>query len=125
MIRYAPFEPGERFRRESSGATVSATTPEQEAQRGAEARRILESPVFIEAVNALDRELRMARERVPVKDTDMHTRLILAEQVQAKVLDYLRGLMLAGDAAELVLRDRESAAARMRDAMRHGLRWIG
>lgn len=100
-------------------------TAEEEVRRAAEARQILQAPLFIEACNSLDRELRMARERVPIKDCDMHTRLILAEQVQAKVLDYLRAVMLTGDQAELQLRERENLMQRMRNAMEGGLRWIG
>ena len=101
---------------------MSDLTPEQELARAQEAERILTSKVFIEACNSLDSELRMLRERVPMNDKDMHSRLILAEQVQAKVLDYLRGLMQGGAWAAQQLALRESVSERLLHAAKYGLR---
>jgi len=101
---------------------VNERSPEEEISRGGAAERLLQDPLFVEACNALDAELRMLRERVPLRDTEMHTRLILAEQMHGKVLDYLRGVMQNGEAARLILRDREGLYQRMRNAMDHGLR---
>lgn len=100
----------------------SDRTPEQELARAGAARRVLEDPIFIEACNALDAQLRLMRESVPMQDTEMHTRLILAEQVQGKVLDYLRGVMIGGEYARMQLREKESLAERMKNAMRLGIR---
>ena len=97
-------------------------TSEEEISRGGAAERLLNDELFVEACNALDAELRMLRERVPLRDTEMHTRLILAEQMHAKVLDYLRGVMQNGESARLILRDREGLMQRMRNATEYGLR---
>ena len=99
-----------------------AEDAEQDKRRAMDAERILREPLFVEACNALDRELRLMRERVPLRDTDMHSRLILAEQMHAKVLDYLRGVMGFGESAKLILRERESFMDRMKNAAAHGLR---
>jgi hypothetical protein len=97
-------------------------TPEDEIARSGAAERLLKDPLFVEACNALDSELRMLRERVPLRDTEMHSRLILAEQMHAKVLDYLRGVMESGHAARLMLANREGLMQRMKQAMEHGIR---
>lgn len=97
-------------------------SPEEEQRRGMEAEQLLKHPLFVEACNSLDAELRLMRERVPIRDTDMHTRIILAEQMHAKVLDYLRAVMMGGDAAKLILRERETLAERFNYAREHGLR---
>ncbi len=100
----------------------SALTPEEESRRGDVAKLVLENALFIEACNQLDAELRLMRERVPMADRDMHTRIILAEQMQAKVLDYLRAVMMSGESAKLQLRERETLADRIAYAREHGLR---
>ncbi len=100
----------------------SALTPEEESRRGDLAKIVLENALFVEACNHLDAELRLMRERVPMSDRDMHTRIILAEQMQAKVLDYLKAVMMSGDAAKLQLRERRSLADRIDYARQHGLR---
>ncbi len=100
----------------------SALTPEEESRRGDLAKIVLENALFVEACNHLDAELRLMRERVPMSDRDMHTRIILAEQMQAKVLDYLKAVMMSGDAAKLQLRERRSFTERLDYARQHGLR---
>ncbi len=99
-------------------------TPEQEARRGDEAKLLIENPLFVEACNQLDAELRLLRERVPMRDTEMHTRLVLAEQVQAKVLDYLKAVVMSGEAAKLTLRERQSFTDRVTYAREHGIRSV-
>lgn len=103
---------------------TQAEAAEQDKRRAMDAERILREPIFVEACNALDRELRTLRERVPIRDTDMHTRLILAEQMHGKVLDYLRAVMSGGDAAQIILRERESFMDRMKRSTVHGIRNI-
>lgn len=102
----------------------SAVSPEEESRRGDLAKVVLDNPLFIEACNQLDAELRLLRERVPMSDTDMHTRVILAEQVQAKVLDHLRAVLMSGDAAKLQLRERRSLTDRIEYAREHGIRTV-
>lgn len=97
-------------------------TPEKEIERAAEAERVLNTPVFREACNRIDAELRMMRESVAMTDTDMHARLILAEQMWGKLLDHLRSLMISGDYARERLKLRENFAERMAAAVRRGVR---
>ena len=97
-------------------------THEQELSRAKEAETVLSTPVFKEACNRIDAELRMMREGVHMKDTDMHTRIILAEQMWAKLLDHLKAVMLSGDYAREQLRLRESFTERMKAAIQHGIR---
>lgn len=98
-------------------------TTEEEVRRGQEARIVLDNRIFIEACNKLDAELRLLRERVPMGDTEMHTRIILAEQMHAKVLDYLTAVMSSGEAADLQLRERRTLSERIDYAREHGLRY--
>ncbi len=100
----------------------SALTPEEEARRGDMAKLVLENPLFIEACNQLDAELRLMRESVPMADRDMHTRIILAEQMQAKILDHLRAVMMSGESSKLQLRERETFTERLEYAREHGIR---
>lgn len=100
----------------------SALTPEEESRRGDLAKVVLDNPLFVEACNHLDADLRLMRERVPMADRDMHTRIILAEQMQAKILDYLRAVMMSGDAAKLQLRERRTFTDRLEYAREHGIR---
>src|SRR5690348_17111063 len=97
-------------------------TVEQELARAREAEQLLATPIFKEACNRIDAELRMMRECVPLRDTDMHTRLILTEQLWGKLLDHLRAVMVSGDFAREQLKLRESFAERMKQAFHNGLR---
>lgn len=106
----------------STEVNAQAEAAEADKRRAMDAERILRDPIFVEACNALDRDLRAMRERTDIRDTDMHTRLILAEQMHGKVLDYLRAVMSAGAGAQLILRERESFMQRMQRAAVHGIR---
>lgn len=97
-------------------------TPQQEISRAGEAERVLATPVFKEACNRIDAELRLMRESVKLSDTDMHTRLIIAEQLWGKLLDHLKAVMLSGDYAREQLKLRENFADRMAAAIKHGIR---
>jgi len=91
--------------------------------RAEEAKSVLATPVFKEACNRIDAELRMMRESTNLKDSDMHTRLIIAEQMWGKLLDHLRSLMMSGDYARERLRLRENFAERAAAAVRRGIRF--
>lgn len=95
---------------------------QREAMKAEEAKRILETPAFKEACNRIDTELRVMRESVGMNDRDMHTRLILAEQMWGKLLDHLKATMMAGDYARHQLKLRESRAEHIREAIRNGIR---
>ena len=90
--------------------------------RAEEAKSVLVTPVFKEACNRIDAELRMMRESVGLNDSDMHTLLIIAEQMWGKLLDHLRSLMMSGDYAREKLKLRESHMERAAQAIRRGIR---
>jgi hypothetical protein len=106
----------------SASAIPLSLTPEQDINRSAEAERVLVTPVFKEACNRIDAEFRMQRERVPLNDSDMHTRLVIAEQLWGKMLDHLRSLMMKGAYAKEQLKLRETRTEKMAQAIRRGIR---
>jgi hypothetical protein len=95
---------------------------QKELERAEEAKRLLAAPIFAEACNRIDAELRVLREGVPISDSDMHTRLILMEQLWGKLLDHLRAVMESGDYARAQLKLRESFTERAVNAIRQGIR---
>lgn len=93
-----------------------------EIDRGAEAERIFATPVFIEAREYVESQLKSLRAQVPIRDTDMHTRLILMEQLWGMLLNHLHGAIGNAEYQRQQLRMRDSAFDRMKQAMAQGLR---
>jgi hypothetical protein len=93
-------------------------TPEEEIRRAEEARTILSSPVFVEARERLEGYLSAQRRKVPIRDSDMHTKLILMEQLWSQITDYLEQLSQTGKFAELELRRRENVFEMMKQGFR-------
>lgn len=102
---------------------MNEPNPQADIERAAEAERVFSTPVFREACNRIDAELRMLRESVGMKDTDMHSRLILAEQMWGKLLDHLKSIMMSGNYAREQLKLRENFAERMAESIRRGIRF--
>lgn len=84
-------------------------SPEEELVRAGEARGIIESTIFIEACKRITDSLADQRRRVPVRDTDMHTRLIITEQLWGNIQDWLRQTADTGKFAEVAIQQREQA----------------
>lgn len=82
-------------------------TPEQEIQRAGEARQIIDSPMFVAAKEHLRGQLAESRRLVPMGATDMHTRLILAEQVMGFFFDYFEQIAQTGKLADMRLQEEE------------------
>lgn len=82
-------------------------SPEEELIRAGEARQMIEMPLFKEACRRIADSLSEQRKRVPVRDTDMHTRLIITEQLWGNILDWLRETADTGRFAELQIQQRE------------------
>lgn len=101
---------------------MNEPNPQTDIARAAEAQAVLTTPVFKEACNRIDAELRMLRESVGMKDTDMHSRLILAEQMWGKLLDHLKSIMVSGNFARERLKLKENFAERMAESIRRGVR---
>ena len=92
-------------------------TLEEELQRAGEARQILDSPVFQAAIKDMEEQLAAGRRSVPIRDSEMHTRLILMGQLWDNLVGYLRTVADTGRFAELELQKR----AKWREAMEAGL----
>ena len=65
------------------------------------ARQILDNPLFREAFNALETDLARQRQAVKITDTELHTRLIVCEQVLSRFRDVLTRAIQDGDVAKL------------------------
>ena len=101
---------------------MNEPNPQADIDRGAEARAILDAKVFIEARESIESQLKSLRAQVPIRDTDMHTRLILMEQLWGMLIGHLEGAMANADYTRQQLKVRESAFERMKQAMTQGLR---
>ena len=82
-------------------------TPEQEIIRAGEARQILDAPVFQAAKAYIEEQLSTARRSVPIRETEMHTRLILMEQLWSNLLGYFEQLAQTGKMAEIQIAERK------------------
>lgn len=76
-------------------------TPEQELHRAGEARQMLNSTLWQEARADLESKLAQLRRTVPISSTEMHTRLILMEQVKEQFFGYFEQMAQTGRMAEI------------------------
>jgi hypothetical protein len=81
-------------------------SPEEEIIRAGEARQIIESKMFLGAKAHVLDQLAQARRAVPMTSTDMHSRLILAEQIAGYFFDYFEQIAQTGKLAEMQLEER-------------------
>ncbi len=77
---------------------------ESERLRGAEAKQLLENKYLREAFDAAERSILGQMDEVSMRDTDMHTRLILARKTVASVRRYIERIVETGELAELQLK---------------------
>lgn len=75
-----------------------------EIRRGAEARMILDHELVREAFASFREQLAAQRQRVGIKDTEMHTRLIMAEQSINSFESWFRQVIDTGKMADIALR---------------------
>ena len=75
-----------------------------EIKRGAEARMILDHELVREAFASFREQLAAQRQRVGIKDTEMHTRLILTEQCANAFELWFRQVIDTGKMADIALR---------------------
>lgn len=75
-------------------------TPEEEQIRAGKARELLENDLFKEARAKIEAGLAAQRRKVPMRETEMHTRLILTEQLWNNLLDYLQETVDTGRLVE-------------------------
>ena len=99
-------------------------TPEQELQRGAEARRWLDDPLFKAARDDVYGQLQAARRAASTTDVLLHSKLILMEQMADRFFGFFEQLAQTGQFAQIHLADqerkRQSALAQMMAFARGG-----
>lgn len=83
-------------------------TPEQEVERARTAQQVLENEIFKEACQRIEEGLAAQRQRVPIRETEMHTRLILMEQIWVQLKDYIQDVAITGRFAQDVIKERET-----------------
>lgn len=86
---------------------MTPKTPEEELIRAGHARECFENPIFIEACEAIENALKEQRRAVPIRDSEMHTRLILTEQLWTHVKEYLDQTVQSGKLAAFTIQQRE------------------
>jgi hypothetical protein len=82
-------------------------SPEEEVIRAGEARQILDSRMMADARKNLEDQLAALRRSVPIKDTDMQSRIILMEHMYVLLMSWFEQIAQTGKMAELTLRQRE------------------
>jgi len=83
-------------------------TPEQEVERAMGAQQVLDNEIFKEACIRIEEGLAAQRQRVPMREVDMHTKLIMLEQLWVQLRDYLQQVADTGKFAKDVIEQRES-----------------
>lgn len=82
---------------------------EEKIRRANEAQALLNNPLLKEAFDGVRESLQRQREEVKLRDTEMHTLLILAEQNLSNLERYLRGVIETGKMADFTLRQQQKA----------------
>jgi hypothetical protein len=81
-------------------------TPEEELQRGENARRILDDPLFVEAIATIREEINHQWQKSPARDTDGRERLYLSRKMLDKIEGHLQSVMASGRLAQATLAER-------------------
>jgi len=87
-------------------------TLEKERSDGVAARQVLDSDVFQQAWGAAEDSIFQQMVEVSLRDTEMHTKLIMALQVLGNVRKYINTQVETGEMANLQLNE-ESKITRM------------
>lgn len=75
-----------------------------EIKRGAEARMVLDHPLVREAFESFYESLARQRQKAPVKDGELHTRLIMLEQCAHTFEAWFRAHIETGEMAKVSAR---------------------
>lgn len=75
---------------------------------------ILDSPMFKEARERVEGTIAHHRRRVPLRETEMHTRLILMEQLWMQLVDFLEETAQTGKFADLEIARRNAWIERLK-----------
>lgn len=82
-------------------------TRDEELHRAREAEQVISAPIFQEARRNLEGQLAQLRRDVPIHQTDMHTRLILMEQLSHRFFAFFDQAVQTGGFAQVQLADEE------------------
>lgn len=82
-------------------------SPEEELIRAGHANELLDNVIFKEACELIESGLREQRRLVPIRETEMHTRLILTEQLWIKLKEYIQQTSMSGKLAAFTIQQRE------------------
>jgi hypothetical protein len=78
-----------------------------EILRGSDAKRILESPIYIEAIDGVRKGIVESMSLSALGDTETHNRLVIALQLLGQIQKSLTDIMLTGEMAELQVADKK------------------
>lgn len=98
---------------------------EEERARGAQAERILNEPLFIEARRSIESQLARVRHDIPTRDTDMMVRAVLMEQLWNQLVQYFEYAVQSGELSNERLKLRDTTVERIGNAIRYGIRNMG
>lgn len=76
---------------------------EQEQQRGVAAKQLLNNKYLKEAFEAAERSILDQMDEVSLRDSDMHTKLIIARKTVSSIRRYIERVVETGDVATLQL----------------------
>jgi hypothetical protein len=88
----------------------------QEIRRGDDARQILESPLYKEAIQKVREGLINAMQQSPLGDEKTHNRLVIGLQFLAQVERQLTDVMMTGKMAQIQAKD--GVVTRMKQVFR-------
>lgn len=88
-------------------------SPEEELTRGGEAARLLDSNLWKEMRASIEATLAANRRSVPLNQTDMHTRLIITEQLWGNILDWFQEVADTGRMAEIQIQQQRTLQQRI------------
>lgn len=99
-------------------------TPEEELRRARDAERLVNDPMFQEGRKYLEAQLSQLRRDVPIHQTEMHTRLILMEQLALRFFGFFDQAIQTGKFAQVRLAEEEKRRSLREQAVamfsRHG-----
>ena len=84
---------------------------------GAEAERLLDSPIFKEASQAVRDGIIAQMTKVPIKDAEMHTKLVLTLQLWEALERHIRNIATTGKIEQFQI-EQEAKQSKIREMFR-------
>jgi hypothetical protein len=94
----------------------------REVSRARQAQEVMDNPLFQEAFNSLQEQLRREWESSPARDTEGRERIWLAVNLLGKVRQHLEQTMQTGSMARMQLEQQRSRWQTLKEAARR--RWF-